>query len=162
MVTQGCCQLFLHNSTEPETMFPVLDNCAVQKCWAFQDMYERQTCTGVTVVTHGCCQLFLHSSSEAESMFPFLGKPAVHQRWAIADLYEWQICMGVPVVTQGCCQLFLQSSNQPESNTKDEDAVMITLISLWARSHVTCSCATKLVHVHPHCYCNKVTSSHDP
>ena len=72
VVTQGCCQLFLQSSSVSETMFPVLDNSAVQKHWAFVGMYERQTCLGETVVTQGCSQLFLQSSTEPATMFPVL------------------------------------------------------------------------------------------
>ncbi len=50
-------------------MFPVLGKPAVHLCWAFADLYVRQTCIGVTVMTQGFCQLFLQSSSEPESMF---------------------------------------------------------------------------------------------
>ena len=90
-------------------MFPVLGKPVVHLCWAFADLYVRQTCIGVTVMTQGFCQLFLQSSSEPESMFPVLGKPAVHLCWAFADLYVRQACIGATVVTQGFCQLFLQS-----------------------------------------------------
>ncbi len=87
-------------------MFSALVKPAVHQCWAIADLYERQTCIGVTVVTQGCCQLFFQSSTKPPSMFSALVKPAVHQCWAIADLNERQTCIGVTVVTQGCCQPF--------------------------------------------------------
>jgi len=108
-MTQGFCQLFLQSSSEPESMFPVLGQPDVHLCWAFADLYVRQTCIGVTVMTLGFFQLFLQSSSEPESLFPVLGQPDVHQCWAFADMSERQACIGATVVTPGCCQLFLQS-----------------------------------------------------
>ena len=41
VMTQGFCQLFLHSSSEPESLFPVLGQPDVHQCWAITDMYER-------------------------------------------------------------------------------------------------------------------------
>ncbi len=73
-------------------MSPVLGKPAVHQCWANTDLYERQTCTGMTLVTQGWCELFLWRTSEPKSMSSVMGKPAVHQCWANADQYERHTC----------------------------------------------------------------------
>ena len=69
MVTQGCCQQFLQSSTEPGSMFNVLGKSAVRHCWANAELYDSQSCKGVTMVTQGCCHLFLQSTGDPGSMF---------------------------------------------------------------------------------------------
>jgi len=58
VVTQGYCQHFLQGSSEPKSMLNVLGKPAVNQCWANADLYDRQTCTGVTVVTQVLSTLF--------------------------------------------------------------------------------------------------------
>ncbi len=96
-------------------MFPILGSGAVHQCWAVADLYETQTCTGVTVLTQGCCLHGLQGSIEPESIFSILGSGAVDHCWAVADLYEKKICFGMTVLTQRGCLHGLQGSIEPES-----------------------------------------------
>ncbi len=54
-------------------MFSVLAKRAVHECWVIADLYERQTCLGVTVVTQG-------SSSVKGKLHALLLNAAVQDR----------------------------------------------------------------------------------
>ena len=54
-VTEACCQLFLQSRIEPETLFPVVETCAVHQCWAFAhtepvEIFFSYSCTGASLL----------------------------------------------------------------------------------------------------------------
>ncbi len=77
VVTQGCYLLFLHSSSEAESMFLVMGKPALHQCWASANLYKRQICKSGNPVPQSCCQHSLQNSTGPEGMQPGLSTGAV-------------------------------------------------------------------------------------